>query len=147
MPWIANCSEDTAGRWDAADDTVCISITEPGHIAELPDGFHDVLRVCFSDFDPVGVIGDNGLILYPSKGCPKDAVLFEPWQARSIVEFVKRNRGKNVLVHCAAVVRALLLAFSEYSDNGGVRFHNGHVYSLMRLAIGLTPIGEEVIYE
>jgi hypothetical protein len=143
-PWVAN-----RGLWDAeayvpGPNTVCVSITEPAGgprswrvvpLAKLQPGYLAVLRLQFEDYD--------SLRLHPP-----DAVLFTPEQAKQVAEFVTLHRGQNILVHCSAgisrsgaIVDAVLQAFPEYEDRGNPRHPNGHVRSLMKRALGLTPAG------
>lgn len=138
MPWIANVSEAYASGILNPSDMVCISITNPGRIASLPD-FKDLMRVQFHDYD--------GESEYPS-----DAVLFGVHESIRIASFAKWHRHYqcNILVHCAAgvsrsgaIVEALLEAFPEYEDAGWIRHPNGRVKSLMKRALGLVPIGAE----
>lgn len=144
MPWVANRGEGWVEQWTPDPGTVCVSITEPigpgkrRERARLPKGFVDVLRMEFQDYD--------SLRLHP-----KDAQLFTPTQAAQIARFVRKHRGLNILVHCAAgisrsgaIVEALLQAFPEYEDKGWPRHPNGHVKSLMKRALGLVPLGVEL---
>ena len=101
----------------------------------------DVLRLEFQDYD--------GLRKHPA-----DAVLFTVKQAAQIQRFARKHRGRNILVHCAAgisrsgaVVEALLEAFPEYEDRGWPRHPNGHVKSIMKRALGLTPLGHIEVVE
>ena len=148
MPWLANKGEAAVELSVPEPDTVCVSITEPigeerrREPARLPKGFVDVLRLEFQDFD--------GLRKHPP-----DAVLFTVRQAAQIQRFARKHRGRNILVHCAAgisrsgaIVEALLEAFPEYEDRGWPRHPNGHVKSIMKRALGLTPLGHiEVVSE
>ena len=155
MAWIANVGEGAAEKWEAASDTVVVSITEPGRKARLPKGWADMLRLEFQDYDPIGkdVKGPSGLyetVPVAHKSIPTDAVLFTPTMAARTVRFARKHRDKNILVHCAAgvsrsgaVVEALLEAFPEYEDRGWDRFPNGHVKSLMKRALGLVPLGAD----
>jgi predicted protein tyrosine phosphatase len=140
-PWVANRGLHDAEAYIPEPNTVIISITEPknwrgyGVLASLQEGYVDVLRLQFEDFDSL-------------KLHPKDAALFTVDQAKRVAEFVTQHRGKNILVHCSAgisrsgaVVDAILQAFPEYEDRGNPRHPNGHVRSLMKRALGLTPIG------
>lgn len=161
-PWIANVGQGAAEHcprvglapcnrfdtgataWTAARPnrrrTVIISITEPGQRAQLPKGWHNMLRLGFQDYDPKhgGHVG------------PPDAVLFTPTMAARLARFARKHRGCNFVVHCAAgisrsgaVAEALLQAFPEYEDRGWQRFPNGHVLTLLKRALGLVPLGYE----
>ena len=162
-PWVANVGEGavehctpgwapcSAQRWDVAlwqqpvNDlpTVCISITEPNRAsgkARLPKGFADILRLEFQDYDT----------LTPGHHGPATAVLFDARMAARVARFIRKHRGKNILVHCAAgisrsgaIAEAIAQAFPEYEDRGWPRHPNGLVRSLMKRALGLVPLGYE----
>ena len=122
-PWTANRSEAWAQAKRPPENTVLISITDPGREAALPSGYLDVLRLQFHDCDPQAVA------LGP------EAVPMRPEQAERIWAFVREHRGRNIVVHCGAgvsrsraVVEALLRTFPEYGDRGDEsRTPNGHV--------------------
>jgi len=140
MPWIANVSEAYAVSNTKTKGVACISITSPTKTANLPNGYEEVYRVQFDDYD--------GL----TSGYPEHAELFTEYKAKCIVAFARKhvNIGNDILVHCAAgvsrsgaVVEALLEAFPQYEDAGWIRHPNGLVKSLMKRALGLVPIGAE----
>ena len=153
MPWIANRGEGWAELTPPTDNTVIISITEPGRKARIPKGYEDILRLEFQDYDPVGP-DHTGVQPYQSipqrPKIPDTAVLFSRKDAAKISRFARKHRehSRNIVVHCAAgisrsggVVEALLQAFPEYADRGWPRFPNGHVKATLKRAMGLTPIG------
>lgn len=157
MSWVANVPEDYVERYVPETGTVCISITEPlypngvrKHQAKLRDGFEGVLRLEFQDYDPIKLIPGSNLI-NPQHVYPIDAVVMTEEQARQVADFATRYRGKNFMVHCAAgisrsaaVAEVLLQAFPEYVDRGHTpRWPNNHVRTLLKRAMGLTPIGVE----
>lgn len=151
-PWILNAGEGWVEKYSPEPNTVCVSITEPifpGNIlkrqepARLRDGYVDVMRLEFQDFD-----------LNRHTKIPADARLFDRQQAARLARFLRKHRGKNIVVHCAAgisrsggVVEAALEAFPEYVDRGWKRFPNTWVKTLLKRALGLVPIGAEVEHE
>ena len=149
-PWILNAGEGWAEQHSPELDTVIVSITEPlepGNIlkrqepARLKPGYVDILRLEFQDYDPFGRhIGKT----------PEEAVVFDQKMASRVSRFLRKHRGKNIVVHCAAgisrsagIVEAVLQAFPEYEDKGWERYPNNHVKTLMKRALGLVPIGAE----
>jgi predicted protein tyrosine phosphatase len=146
-PWILNAGEGWAEKYSPEPDTVIISITEPleqGNIlkrqepARLKPGYVDILRLEFQDYDP----GTHKV--------PEGAAVFTQKQASRVSRFLRKHRGKNIVVHCAAgisrsagIVEAALQAFPEYEDRGWERYPNNHVKTLMKRALGLVPIGAE----
>ncbi len=155
-PWIANAGEAWAEQYNPEPNTVIISITEPlfpGNIlkrqepARLKDGYVDILRLEFQDYDPIKLIPGTDLI-NPQVKIPEGAVVFTQKQAAHTSRFLRKHRGKNIVVHCAAgvsrsagIVEATLQAFPEYEDRGWARHPNNHVKTLMKRALGLVPIG------
>lgn len=138
--WIANRGESWVELNPAPENTVLISITEPGRKARVPKGYLDMLRLEFQDYDSL-------------RKHPEDAVLFTSTQAARIARFVRKHREleRNILIHCAAgisrsgaIAEALLQAFPEYKDTGWPRHPNGHVKSLMKRALGLVPLGADL---
>lgn len=156
MPWVMNVGEGYAEAFQPDNNTVCISITEPGRKAKLPP-FVDLIRETFQDYDPVGKPPQSPSGMYTvsepvAKKIPPNAVVMSTQQAARIARFARKHRdaGRNILVHCAAgvsrsgaIAEALAQAFPEYEDRGWPRFPNGHVRSLMKRALGLVPIGAE----
>jgi predicted protein tyrosine phosphatase len=149
-PWILNAGEGWAEKYTPEPDTVIISITEPleqGNIlkrqepARLKPGYVDILRLEFQDYDATG---RHAAVM------PEDSVPFNQKMAARVSRFLRKHRGKNIIVHCAAgisrsagIVEAALQAFPEYEDKGWARFANNHVKTLMKRALGLVPIGAE----
>lgn len=158
-PWILNAGEGWAEKYEPEPNTVIISITEPifpGHKikrsepARLRPGYVDILRLEFQDYDPIKETTFGSGILRPNHVWPKDAALFTQKQAAQTSRFLRKHRGKNIVVHCAAgisrsggIVVAALEAFPEYEDKGWQRYPNNHVKTLMKRALGLVPIGYE----
>ena len=145
MPWIANRDESWASGYVPWPNTVCVSITDPHRVgAKLANGFVDVLRLTFHDYDAPDALH----CVYP-----EDVALCTKADADRIAAFARKHRGKNFLVHCAAgisrsgaVVETLLRAFPEYEDRGGrkvgwPRCPNALVVKLLRTALGLPPLG------
>ena len=148
-PWIVNCGEGWAEKYEPESNTVIVSITEPvfpGHQikrsepARLKPGYVDILRLEFQDYDS-----------FKQMQIPADAVVFTQKMASLTARFLRKHRGKNIVVHCAAgisrsgaIVEATLEAFEEYEDRGWQRFPNGLVKTLMKRAFGLVPLGFEV---
>ena len=140
-PWVANRPLREAVAWEPDGETVCVSITDPGDEARLPE-FLAVHRECFEDWDSEPM--ESGVV----RKYPDTAVLMMGGQAKRIADFVTEHRGRNILVHChagvsrsAGVVEAILAAFPEYEDRGYPRHPNGRVKSLMTRALGVVPIG------
>ena len=160
-PWVANVGEGCAehcpragmvprdryeGEWDQQPwhpapntlPTVCVSITEPGRKARLTGkGFVDILRLGFQDYDSM-------------RPHPDSAVLFDVNMAARLARFLRKYRGHNIVVHCAAgisrsgaVAETVLAAFPEYVDRGWMRHPNGLVVTLLKRALGLVPLGYE----
>ncbi len=143
-PWVANVPMEFAEAYDPTLEApvACVSISEPmtarapGWVAKLRPGYAAVMRLRFEDYDSL-------------RRHPDDAALFTPDQARDLASFLREHRGKNFLVHCAAgisrsaaVAEVILEAFPEYEDVGHKPRHpNGHVKSLLKRALGLTPLG------
>lgn len=121
-----------------------ISINEPDHdVAQLQDGWTDVLRISFWDI---------------TKRIPdlrnKDTWL-EPLneeEAKTIADFIKEHKDNHIVVHCragisrsAAVVRLLVdlgwdfdFSLSHHDMSG----YNIHVYSMLKKHFPeLLPIG------
>jgi len=143
MAWIANRDESWTRAYTPGPNTVCVSITDPHRAgAKLPDGFADVLRLTFHDYDSEDALH----YLYP-----ENVVLCTENDASRIAAFARKHRGRNFLVHCAAgisrsgaVVETLLDAFPEYEDRGGrkvgwPRSPNPLVVKHLRKALGLGP--------
>lgn len=157
-PWILNAGEGWVEKYDPEPNTVCISITEPlepgnilkrQHPAKLRSGWVDILRLEFQDYDPIKLIPGSDLI-NPQVKIPENAVLYTSTQAARVSRFLRKHRGKNIVVHCAAgvsrsagIVVAALEAFPEYEDKGWIRHPNNHVRTLTKRALGLVPIGYE----
>ncbi len=140
MPWVSNIGEGAAEKWAGSSETVVVSITEPGRKANLQKGFAAILRLGFQDYDP----GDAE---EPRK-VPPTATLFDRRMAAQLARFLRKHRGKNILIHCAAgisrsggIIEAVLEAFPEYEDRGWQRFPNIHVKVLCKRALGLVPLG------
>lgn len=147
-PWILNAGEGWVEKYEPEPNTVCISITEPlepgnilkrQHPARLKSGWVDILRLEFQDYDP-----------NPHAKIPENATLYTTTQAARVSRFLRKHRGKNIVVHCAAgvsrsagIVEAALEAFPEYEDRGWVRHPNNRVRTLTKRALGLVPIGYE----
>lgn len=92
-------------------DTVVVSITD-SRDAELHPGWTDVIRLRFYD------------IAEPIRSSPQYNPITAP-QATLIARFVKKHRGKDIVVHCeagisrsGAIVTVILEAFPEYIDSG-----------------------------
>lgn len=145
-PWIVNLCYEEAASFDLAPslrrDVACISITERGHSAVLPE-YGAILRLQFADWDPDHHSAHAAAFF-------EKADLFTPEQADQIVEFAHAHRGRSFVVHCAAgvsrsggVVEAILAAFPEYRDVGRLRYPNNFVRRLCRRAFGLVPLGAE----
>jgi predicted protein tyrosine phosphatase len=155
-PWIENTSHDFAERFTPPPNTVIVSITGvDADDANLSPLFEDVIRLKFMDID-TGSEKSND---------PKWVLLMEnfmgpDWlskcvtkeQGKEIAEFVTKNRGKNIVVHCHAgicrsrgTVEAVLEAFPEYVDvtPAAPRFPNVRVKNMVKRALGLVPIGAE----
>ena len=143
MAWIANRDESWTRNFTPGPNTVCVSITDPHRTgAKLPDGFADVLRLTFHDYDSLDVM---------QYSYPENIVLCTEADAGRIAAFARKHRGWNILVHCAAgisrsgaVVETLLHAFPEYEDRGGRKYGwprspNPLVVGLLRRALGLNP--------
>jgi predicted protein tyrosine phosphatase len=122
-PWVANRAEAWVQANPAPDNAVLISITDPQRQAAVPSGYLEMLRLQFHDCDPqLAALGP-------------EAAPMRPEQAELICAFARKNRGRNIVVHCAAgvsrsraVVEAVLRTFPEYEDRGDEsRTPNGHV--------------------
>jgi predicted protein tyrosine phosphatase len=146
MPFIANRGEGWTEQNPPQPNSVVVSITGSDRKAILPDGYVDVLRLRFQDYDPIRYEQDGVNI----KNIPDDAILFDRSHAARISRFARKHRGKNIVIHCAAgisrsgaIAEALLQAFPEYEDQGWQRHPNTHVLILMKRALGLVPLGAE----
>ncbi len=140
-PWIMNLPEEVAVDFKADTNTVCISVIEPCRLTgrewappPMLGQYADVLRLAFEDFDA-------------QRMHPENAVLCSPVDAQQIVEFTRRHRGKNLVVHCAAgisrsgaIVETILRAHPEYHDRGWGRHPNGHVRRLLEQAFGIEAV-------
>lgn len=146
-PWILNAGEGWAEKYEPEPNTVIVSITEPVHPgnqlkrqepARLKPGYVDILRMEFHDMDPGRM------------EIPKGYVIFTQQQSSQLARFLRKHRGKNIVVHCAAgvsrsgaVVEAALEAFPEYEDKGWQRHPNTHIKNMLKRSLGLVPIGYE----
>jgi predicted protein tyrosine phosphatase len=139
MPYIANRGEAFVELNAPDPGSVLISIIDPkrSDVARVPDGYDDILRMRFADYAS-------------EASAPKDAVIFTRKHAAQCVRFCRKNRGKNIVAHCAAgisrsgaIADALLQAFPEYEDKGWPRHPNLLVLTLMKRALGLVPIGAD----
>lgn len=150
-PWIENCSQKDAERillGPSPSNTVCISITESAD-APLKANFDDILRLKFADADDER---SSVALMEAILGPNWEKALFSEAQAKEVVDFVTKHRGKNILVHChagisrsRAVNETICEAFPEYNDvtMPAQRFPNNRVKRLLKRAFRLTPIGAE----
>ena len=114
-----------------------ISVTDKGKPqAELPQGWHAILRVAFDDADPITFPGAN-----------PELVPISASQAEAIADFyaVQAAGAKRIIVHCrggisrsAAIARALCSAAGLPFPESYVEY-NHHVFATMQAALRATP--------
>lgn len=148
MSWIKNLPEREVREMTLVEPgTVCISITDPQRPERLLpalEGFAALLRLRFCDIDTSDAARTR-LHRRQCRDCGDEtehAMTAE--QADEIVQFVRANPNRNILVHCAAgisrsaaVAKALTEAYPWYEDKTWEGAPNEHVLSLMRKAFGL----------
>lgn len=95
-------SQEKAVVLTPEDNTVVISITNPGHTAALLEGWDAVLRVKFHGMNHVPKPDP------PRKGFPgyipkvQHIILFDEVHREQIDGFAHANHNKNFIVHCNA---------------------------------------------